>query len=254
MSQMDPREVVRTTRTIRISETIVQRALLSSAPVPRVSQPGDHRVLGHTPFAALVSYCLSGGKKADQPSITGGRSDGVINTSELSQFVIEQTASWSKMNRESSQTPIVLRYGDDFPIATVNPLREAKFESTNKKVDYDATASTAGRKEQKNRSASTQEKESSQRNREGGDKEAATAEVKNHPQDGKEDVTVKNSSSTVVPPTSAKEIAGLLNSLMLLWQNQQDLQSNSSTRWQPNNWSAVQQLLIHAKPNWLQES
>lgn len=205
--------------------------------------------LGHTPFAALVSYCLRGGQKADQLSIPGGKSDGVISTSELSQFVIEQTASWSNMNRQSYQTPIVLRYGDDFPIATVNPWYESRIESSNKEVHYNATASSTGAEEQKKDSVNAQEKDSAQGNQKGSDKEAATAEVKNDPQAGKEDVTAKNSSPAAVPPTPTKEIAGLLNELMLLWQNQHDLQSNPSTRWQPNNWSAVQLLLIQAEAN-----
>ncbi len=203
--------------------------------------------LGHTPFAELVSYCLGGGPKADQPSKKGGRSDGFISTAELSKFVIEQTYSWSNMNRESPQTPIVLRYGDDFTIATVNRWQKSKIESSRKEVDTDATASSSGVEKQKKGSASAQKEGSAKKEQAGGDKETATAEVKNGPQDGKEDVTGKKSSSSVVSPTSAEEIAGLLNHLMLLWETQQDLESNSSIRWQPNNWSAVQQLLIHAE-------
>ena len=205
--------------------------------------------LGYTPFAALVSYCISGGEKADRPSMPGGKSDGFISVSELSLFVIEQTVCWSIINRQTPQTPIVLHYGEDFPIATLNPWHESDLASSNLKVDNSATASPdASNKQQKNTNK-VPGKDSSQGSPTSNDPKAATADSKKDSQNGKADATVKSPSPATGASSSETEMAGLLNRLMLLWQQQHDLQGNPSTRWHPNNWSAVQQLLIEAEGN-----
>ena len=205
--------------------------------------------LGHTPFAALISYCISGGEKADRPSIPGGKSDGVISVLELSQFVTEQTACWSNMNRQTPQTPIVLRYGDDFPIATVNPWNEQDLVSSNKKVDNTATASSTASNDQQKNSNKVQGKDSPQESPTSNAPKAATSEAKKDTQDGNADTTVQSPSPATVASSSGTEMAGLLNRLMLIWQQQHDLQGNPSTRWQPNNWSAMHQLLLQAEGN-----
>lgn len=77
--------------------------------------------LGGSPFSVAIAYGLAGGKACDgieSPELE----DLFVSASELAAYTQQTTANWSLENRGALQLPVVLQFGDDFPIREVDPL------------------------------------------------------------------------------------------------------------------------------------
>lgn len=75
-----------------------------------------------SPFVLSTAYCLAGGPRANRLDLQGRpRPDVWISSREAADYVSATVANWSVEARSTEQHPLVLKWGDDFPLAEVDP-------------------------------------------------------------------------------------------------------------------------------------